>query len=241
MMEPQLYSDLVPWYRLVDPPEDHRDEVAAYQAAFERAIAPAPQTLLELGSGAGHNASHLKRRFRCTLADLSEDMLGLSRALNPECEHLQGDMRTLRLGRAFDAVLIHDAVTYMTCEADLVAAIATAFAHLRPGGAALFAPDCLREDFREKSGLIQGDDGTRSLRCLEWHWDPDPADNTYVVEFAFLLRDGGSIRAVHDRHVQGLFSRAAWVRLLEAAGFRAGELPRPPDDPAAAVFLGRRP
>jgi SAM-dependent methyltransferase len=240
-MEPLLYRDLVPWYRLVDPPEDHRDEVAGYQAAFERAIAPRPQTLLELGSGAGHNASHLKRRFRCTLADLSTDMLALSRALNPECEHVQGDMRTLRLGRTFDAVLVHDAVTYMTCEPDLAAAMATAHAHLRPGGAALFAPDCLRETFREKSGIIDGDDGARSLRCLEWHWDPDPADDTYLVDFAFLLRDGDSIRAVHDRHVQGLFSRAAWIRLLEAAGFRAEELPRPSDDPVAAVFLARRP
>ena len=241
MMEPLLYGDLVAWYRLVDPPGDHRDEVAVYQAAFERAITPAPQTLLELGSGAGHNASHLKRRFRCTLADLSGDMLGLSRALNPECEHLEGDMRTLRLGRTFDAVLIHDAVTYMTCEADLAAAMATAFAHLRPGGAALFAPDCLREDFREKSGIIEGEDGALSLRCLEWHWDPDPADEKYVVEFAFLLRDGDSIRAVHDRHLQGLFSRADWIRLLEAAGFRTEELPCPADDPAAAVFLARRP
>ena len=41
-------------------------------------------------------------------------MLELSRTLNPDCEHLEGDMRTLRLGRTFDAVLIHDAVMYMT-------------------------------------------------------------------------------------------------------------------------------
>ena len=34
-----------------------------------------------------------------TLVDLSEEMLAVSRELNPECEHLQGDMRTLRLGR----------------------------------------------------------------------------------------------------------------------------------------------
>jgi trans-aconitate methyltransferase len=240
-MEPLLYRDLVPWYHLVDPPADHRDEAATWQAAFEEAIAPSPRTLLELGAGAGNNASHLKQRFRCTLTDRSEDMLALSRGLNPECEHVAGDMRTLRLERTFDAVLVHDAVTYMTCEADLAAAIATAHAHVRPGGAALFAPDCLREGFREKSGVIEGDDGARSLRCLEWHWDPDPSDDTYLVDFAFLLRHGDAIRAVHDRHVQGLFSRADWIRLLEAAGFRAEELPRAADDPATAVFLARRP
>jgi len=51
-------------------------------------------TVLELGSGAGHNALHLKPHARCTLTDVSEEMLGLSRELNPECEHLLGDMRT---------------------------------------------------------------------------------------------------------------------------------------------------
>jgi len=35
-------------------------------------------------------------------------MLELSRTINPELEHLVGDMRTIRLGRTFDAVLIHD-------------------------------------------------------------------------------------------------------------------------------------
>jgi len=44
-------------------------------------------------------------------------MLELSRTINPEAEHILGDMRTLRLGRTFDAVLIHDAICYMTTEA----------------------------------------------------------------------------------------------------------------------------
>ena len=242
-MEPLLYRDLFPWYHLVDPAEDHGDEAGCYGAALERAASPAPVTLLELGCGAGNNASFLKKRFRCTLTDASPDMLGLSRARNPECEHLPGDMRTLRLDRAFDAVLVHDAITYMTCEEDLKAAIGTAFAHVRPGGAALFAPDCLRESFREKSGVITGNDGERSLRCLEWHWDPDPSDTTYVVDFAFLLREGAAIRAVHDRHVQGLFSKDRWLALLGAAGFTAELLERPLDEPGRydEVFLCRRP
>jgi hypothetical protein len=242
-MTPRLYRDLVSWYRLVDPPENHRSETACYQEAFERVVSPRPETLLELGAGAGHNASHLKRRFRCTLSDLSPDMLALSQALNPDCEHVPGDMRTLRLGRAFDVVLVHDAVTYMTTEEDLVAAIATAFAHTRPGGAALFAPDCLREDFRERSGVIAGEADGRAVRCLEWHWDPDPADDSYVVDFAFLLRDTDGIRTVHDRHFQGLFARERWLRLLAAAGYEAEPMARRQEGPGpvGTVFLCRRP
>src|SRR5690606_26365258 len=140
---PLLYRELVPWYLLLDPTEDHQDEVASYQAALERHIAPGPATLLELGAGAGNHAFHLKRRFTCTLSDPSDSMQGLSRELNPDCEHVLGDMRSLRLGRTFDAILVHDAVMYMTSEKDLTAAAHTAFVHTRPGGAAIFAPDCV--------------------------------------------------------------------------------------------------
>ena len=120
-------------------------------------------------------------------------MQALSRALNPECEHALGDMRDLRLGRTFDAVLVHDAVVYMTSEADLAAAARTAFVHTRPGGAALFAPDCLRDTFRERAELLEGDDGARALRGVAWTWDPDPHDDTYIADYALLLRDGSSM------------------------------------------------
>ncbi len=169
-MQPLLYSDLASWYRLVDPVADHQDEAEVYGAALSRAIKGRAETLLELGAGAGNNASYLKRRFRCTLTDFSEPMLALSRDLNPECEHVQGDMRSLRLNRTFDAVLVHDAVVYMTTEEDLLAAATTAFVHTRPGGAAIIAPDLLRETFRESTQLIRGDDGAPQysrlhLRC----------------------------------------------------------------------------
>jgi len=109
-MLPSLYRELAPWYHLVDPVEGHRDEADALATALGRTASRPLETLLELGAGAGNNAFHLKRRLRCTLADLSPEMQALSRARNPECEHVLGDMRTLRLGRAFDAVLVHDAV-----------------------------------------------------------------------------------------------------------------------------------
>jgi trans-aconitate methyltransferase len=241
-MKMLLYRELVPWYRLVDPPDEHLEEAASYQQAFERAATAPPETLLDLGAGAGHNAVHLKRRFRCTLTDLSEEMLALSREINPECEHVVGDMRSLRLNRTFDAVLVHDAIMYMTSEEDLHAAATTAFTHTRPGGVAIFAPDFLRETFHEISEIIKGDDGARGLRCLEWMWDPDPGDTTYVVDYAFLLRDGNVMRAVHDHHVEGLFARATWERILADAGYGVATIQRPiGDGEMDEIFLCRRP
>lgn len=237
-----LYSELTSWYRLVDPPADHVEEAAAYEAAFTGAIVGPADTLLELGAGAGHNALHLKRRFRCTLTDVSESMLALSREINPECEHVAGDMRSIRLGRTFDAVIVHDAVCYMASEQDLLAAALTAFVHTRPGGAAIFAPDHLRETFAETTVVIEGEDGSRALRCLMWTWDPDPADSSYAVDFAFLLRDGEAVQAVHDRHVEGLFPEATWHRVLASAGFEVETISRPIGEGATdSIFLCRRP
>ena len=106
--------------------------------------------MLELGSGGGNNAFHLKKEFELTLVDLSADMLAVSKALNPECEHVQGDMRSVRLGRTFDAVFVHDAIEYMTTEDDLRQAVQTVYAHCRPGGVAVLVPDDIAENFEPR-------------------------------------------------------------------------------------------
>ena len=133
--EHRFYGELAPWWPLISPPEEYAEEAAF--AAGLLAADGATTTVLELGSGGGHVASHLADRFRLTLVDLSEPMLQVSRALNPTADHHQGDMRTVRLDTQFDAVLIHDAIDYMTTEVDLRAAIQTAYAHVRPGGLAV--------------------------------------------------------------------------------------------------------
>jgi trans-aconitate methyltransferase len=241
-MPPALYAELTPWYHLVDPPEDHADEAVCFVEAFAGAIVGPSATLLELGSGAGHNAWHLKARFACTLSDVAEPMLALSRARNPECAHVAGDMRTLRLGRTFDAVLAHDGITYMTTEADLRAAIETAFVHTRSGGAAIFTPDDVADTFVEGAELHENDDGERSLRYIEWSWDPVPDDGKAQVEYALLMRARGDVRAFHDRHETGLFPRATWIRLLEGAGFVADSVRRPiGDGETDEIFVCRRP
>jgi SAM-dependent methyltransferase len=220
---PKMYRKLAPWFHLVTAPGDYEEEASFYYKTLARALGRKPKTLLELGSGGGNNASWMKKRMQMTLVDLSPGMLRLSRKINPECAHRRGDMRTVRLGREFDAVFVHDAVMYMTTRRDLLAAMRTAYAHLRPGGAALFVPDYTRETFEPSTHSGGHDDPSsgRGLRYLEWTWDPDPRDTTYHVDYAYLLRDtNGKVRVEHDRHVEGVFPRAEWLRLLRRAGFR---------------------
>lgn len=237
---PKLYTELASWMPLLTAPEEYAEEAAFFRQVMNEACSPPPRTLLELGSGGGNNASHLKAHFQMTLTDLSPAMLAVSRALNPECEHVEGDMRTLRLGRTFDTVFVHDAIEYMTSEADLKAAMLTAYTHCRPGGVALFAPDDTRESFAPATehGGYDGGDG-RSLRYLEWNYDPDPSDDLCVADFVCLLRErDGSVRVEHDRHHFGLFSEETWLRLLREAGFQ----PKAMADPwRARVFVAVKP
>ena len=252
--EPRLYTDLSGWWPLLSHPDDYAEEAAAYADALEQTCDGPIASLLELGSGGGNNAFHLKRRFdQLVLTDISPGMLDVSRALNLDCEHHLGDMRTLRLDRTFDAVFVHDAVCYMTTERELLDALETAWVHCRPGGAALFAPDYARERFQPGSDegghdevLHEGLDGCpRGLRFLEWVWDPDPNDSQYVADYAYLLRErDGSVSVVHDRHHEGLFSRDRWQALMAQVGFvpRSVLVTHTDWEPGVTeVFVGQRP
>ena len=243
--EPKLYGELASWWPLLSPPTDYAEEAAFYQRALIAACERTACTLLELGSGGGNNASYLKARFELELVDRSARMLEVSRALNPECKHTEGDMGTVRLDRTFDCVFIHDAINYMTTESDLRKAIETAFVHCRPGGAALFAPDHTLENFQPSTSHGGHDGESQSLRYLEWTWDPDPTDTTYVVDFAYMLRGSdGSVQVEHDRTIEGLFPRADWLRLLSDVGFRPMAVPFEHSElePGShVVFVGSRP
>ena len=232
----RMYTDLAPWFHWVTRPEDYADEAAFVHALLQAHCHPPAQTVLELGSGGGNNASHLKAHYTLTLVDLSRQMLDMSRRLNPECEHLVGDMRAVRLGRLFDAVFINDAIDYMTTEDDLRAAIETAYIHCRPGGVVVLAPDHVRETFQTRTECDEADFEGRSLRMLEWEYDPDPSDTTSLVHYAFILREGdGPVEFAFDTHTFGLFSRADWLRLLQDVGFQGQSVT---DQYGRDIFVG---
>jgi hypothetical protein len=153
-------------------------------------------------------------------------MLEVSRSLNPECEHIQGDMRTIKLDRQFDAVFIQDAIMYMVTEDDLRQAMKTAFVHCKTGGAALFAPDHTRDNFKPHTDHGGHDRGDRSLRYLEWAMEPDAGGTSYLFAMVYLLRErSGNVKCIFDKHEFGLFSRGQWLQWLTETGFEASVVP----------------
>lgn len=215
----RLYDDLADWWPLMSPPEDYEAEAGPVADLLSVKTTTGRPRLLELGSGGGHLASHLKARFDMTLVDLSPRMLEQSRSLNPECRHLTGDMRSLRLAERFDAVLVFDAISHMQTEADLLAAMRTARAHLKPGGVALFCPDWTVEGFAPATSMGGIDGPERGMRYLEWT-QPTIRGTTYESYLVYLLREAdGSLRIVQDRMALGIFPRETWTRFLTEANF----------------------
>ena len=227
-MTERLYGDLADWWPFISPPSEYAEEAALYVQMIQASARRPVREVLELGSGGGNNASYMKRSFAMTLVEPADGMREISRKLNPECIHLSGDMRHVRLRRTFDAVFVHDAVMYMTTEDDLLAALQTVATHLAPGGVALVAPDATAETFSESTehGGSEDESGRRA-RYLEWTLPPDPGEPAYTVHYVFLLREPeGSVRVVHDIHREGLFPRATWLRLFRDAGLVAEIVPR---------------
>ena len=227
-MKEHLYYDIADWWPIISPPAEYAEEAALYVEMLHASARRPVREVLELGSGGGNNASHMKRSFAMTLVEPADRMREVSHKLNPECTHLPGDMRSVRLGRTFDAVFVHDAVMYMTTENDLRAALETVAMHLAPGGAALVAPDATRETFSEATEHGGGEDESgRRARYLEWTLPPEPGRNAFEVHYAFLLREpDGGMRVAHDIHREGLFTRATWLRLFREVGLVAEFAPR---------------
>jgi SAM-dependent methyltransferase len=238
-----LYEELAQWWPVISPAAEYAGDAAVIDAIFGSAVQPV-RSVLDLGCGGGHVALHLKAGRSMTLVDLSAEMLEVSRQLNPDCEHVRGDMLNIRLGRQFDAVLVHDAVDYVTNQDDLRSVIGTAFAHCRPGGLAVFAPDHTAETFRAGRGGGGGHDGTgRQASFRERTSDPVPGDDWILAEYEFTLRDpGGTVRVVPEAHRLGSFRRDTWLRLLRAAGFGAEARPQDRNGAGTAkvMFIGRR-
>ena len=242
--ERRLYGDLAWTWPIVSPPERYVREAREIRRLIHRRT-PTARTLFHLGCGGGHLDRTLKRSFEVTGVDLSPPMLALARRLNPEVAYRVGDMRSVRLRRTFDAVLIADSVAYMRTARDLRAAFRTAFVHLAPGGVFVTyverTPATFRQNATTRTIARRGD---VEVVFIENQHDPDPADTTYESTFIYLIRRRGRLRVETDRHRLGLFPLSVWRRLLRETGFHVAQVVGEPDRPGArgnATFVCVRP
>lgn len=238
----RLYGDLAWTWPIISPPEDYGDEARRFRALLRRTATGRVASAPHLGSGGGHVDSHLKR-LRLVGVDRSPQMVRLARRLNPELTYVLGDMRAVRLREIFDGVILSDAGAYLRTPKDLSRAIATAFRHLRPGGAFVTYAEHTRERLiPNDTQVAHGSRGVVSIVFGENRYDPDPGDTTFEATFLYLIRRRGRFSVERDRHILGLFDATTWRRSIRDAGFvvrHAGPDPSAGND--APWFAAQKP
>lgn len=220
-----LYTDLAWLWPIWGDPATEYAHYCEHVTTLVRQYAERPAiTLLDIGCGGGKNVLNLKRDFNVTGLDLSPTMLAQAKELNPESTFVHGDMRTFRLNRTFDAVLMDDAISHMNCRDDFVAAFRAAYAHLSPGGVLVATPDVTIESFQQnKTTTTPVTRNGLDVVFIENVYDPDPADEHYEATILYLIRDHGRLRIETDHWTMGIFSLETWRQVLRETGFQVHE------------------
>ena len=211
------YNDLAWTEDWLTDPAEYEDEVTAYVELIKQFASKPPLTLLHMGCGAGGHDWLFKQSFTVTGIDLSLGMLDKARATHPDIEYLEGDMRTLRLKRLFDAVVIPDSIDYMASLADLQQAINTAVKHLKTGGVLLVVGKT-EETFQNNNFAYSGEKNGVQVTLLENNYINTFRPNTYEATLVYLIRRQGELTIYTDHHVLGLFALAKWDKVFNDAG-----------------------
>jgi SAM-dependent methyltransferase len=237
--------------------KEYEAEVDILEALFARHASCAVHSVLDLGCGTGSHALPLAHRsYAVTGVDVSPDMLarGRSKLSNTEVEVelREGDIRSYRDGREYDAVIMMFAVLgYQRSNVDVLAALSTVAAHLRPGGVFV-------ADFWYGPAVLSSGPGSRrktvmdgSRRVLRFASSVcDESQHTCVVTYDVLTTEGARVVSeVHEEHEMRFFFPLELDFALAEAGLCRSALTAYPDverpasaaDWCACLVAGRAP
>lgn len=211
------YYDLL--YRDKDYPSEAR-----YVDGLIKKYVPEPSSMLELGCGTGRYTREFARLgYAVHGVDLSAEMIDEAR--KTPCDGVSfscGDMRSLRLGKKFDAVVaLFHVLSYQTTDEDVRRALSTVGEHLKSGGVAVldfwYGPAVLSQkpEVRFKEVSDASIEVSRiALPVL--HDDINVVDVNYR---AFIKeKNSGRIDELRECHRMRYFFDAEIKRFIQEAG-----------------------
>lgn len=215
----RMYGDLAWTWPIINPHEDFVGQADGIARLLESHAGAPIYDVLHLGCGGGNVDYNLKNHFRVTGVDISDDMLHLARQLNSDLVYEQGDMRSVRLGKQFDAVIMLESIGYMRTTESLRAAFKTAASHLRSGGIILAMVEETRENFiQNRTESTVHSRGEVEIVLVRNSYDPDQEDSWYEVNFIYLIRRSGELAVEADCHLRGLFDLETWKSIISEHG-----------------------
>jgi len=226
--EPHVFGAYAGFYDALYADKDYESEVAFIVDVLTEHGVSAGASILDLGCGTGGHAVPLARGgYVVTGVDLSSEMVERAvekaRTAGVDVEFTVGDVRTVRLGRTFDAVIsMFAVVSYQLTNQDLAQTFETVAAHLAPGGLFVFdvwfGPAVLSERPEKRSKTVQAADGDTIVRNATPRLDV--VSQTVRVDYEIeRLRDGTVIDSARESHTVRFLFVQEIRQLLEAAGF----------------------
>jgi ubiquinone/menaquinone biosynthesis C-methylase UbiE len=176
-------------------------------------------TLLDVACGTGTHAGFLSQYYQVTGTDLNVRMLKIARKKHPEIRFVECDMRSLNLGRQFDAITcLFSAIGYMKTKSDLQKAVTSMSRHLLPGGVLLVEPWFSEEQWNA---------GRVSINRVE---KPDikivrmalarKRGRVSHLEFQYLIGTSKGIEHLTEHLDLGLFAHEEYMEVFTRAGLR---------------------
>lgn len=186
--------------------------------------------ILDLGTGGGHHLFHLFHQcpnLRSGLAvDLSEEMLSRVDSILPQVETRQGDMTSLKFGRSFPLICVHDSFCYLAAEKQIQDLFSNIKEHLTHDGLAFVKLDAVKDSFAGPYRYLTSfEDEDYQLTLTHYEWDPNNRDTWIEVVYLFLEQRGSELVTREERHRLGLFHQSDLLKMARSVDLEGEILP----------------
>lgn len=225
------YEDLV---RAIGNSQAYREYPGLYDVAYHRfqtsdtflrlvrSQVPEGSTILDLAGGTGALSDSLaKEGYRVTLADKSKSMLKhASTRLGKEAvSFVHADMTSLRLQAKFGAIVVRQAINYLSTTKDLIDGFRKMREHLSDNGVLVFnAPNfSVGQSFSSREGMDYEHDGwlvrIREMNVLEGRI------LTHSQHAILYSEEWRTHHSLYDLNRFAMFTRDEFEEALREAGF----------------------
>jgi SAM-dependent methyltransferase len=235
------------YYDLLYRDKDYAAE-ANYVARTVRSVNPGTRSILEFGSGTGRHGRLLAARgFNVHGIERSSHMVSMAHATPTPpvpaaggsftCE--VGDVRSINLGKTFDAVIaLFHVVSYQTTNEDLQAVFRAAARHLQVGGVFLFdvwhGPAVFMIQPKDRVKKV-ADDCFEVARTARPVLDSNRSTVKVTYDMECRDRQSGDVVRFSEEHLMrylfpteiDLLARGCGMRVMKAEEFCTGRSPSP--------------
>ena len=207
--------------------KDYPAESEALHAIIQEA-SPGARTLLDVACGTGAHLECLARWYEVEGVDLSPEMLEVARARLRDVPLHVADMRSLDMGRRFDAVTcLFSAIGYVTDPSAMRSTIQRLADHVAPGGVLIVdgwvRPEDWRDGFRAEPE-IAFDDSTTVVRLSASRREGSITE----LDLHHLVGEAAGVEYFKEQHRLALVPTADYVAAFESAGLIARVVPYMP-------------